>query len=56
VSISTYGVECRVVSLDALIRSKQATGRAKDLIMLPELEALREEMPPTLPAERSPKE
>jgi predicted nucleotidyltransferase len=44
VSMSTYGIECRVISLDALIRSKRAAGRAKDLNLLPELEVLIEEM------------
>jgi predicted nucleotidyltransferase len=56
VSISTYGMECRVVSLDALIRSKRAACRAKDLNLLPELEALKEEMNLTPPAEHSEKE
>jgi hypothetical protein len=32
----------RVASLDALIRSKRAAGRSKDMNALPELEALRE--------------
>lgn len=51
-SISTYDIECRVVSLDTLIRSKRAAGRTKDLNLLPELEALKEEMnikPPAKP-------
>ena len=55
-SLSTYGVECRVVSLDVLIRSKRAVGRAKDLNILPELEALKEEMnikPPPKPSEEN---
>lgn len=55
-STSTYDMECRVVSLDALIRSKRAAGRAKDLNLLPELEALKEEMninPPPEPSEES---
>lgn len=37
-----YGVECRVLTLDSLIASKSAAGRTKDLLALPELEALRE--------------
>ena len=37
-----YGVQCRVLSLDALISAKRAAGRPKDLLLLPELEALRE--------------
>jgi len=31
-----------VLTLDALIASKRAVGRPKDLLVLPELEALRE--------------
>ncbi|CAN5407427.1 MAG: hypothetical protein ACR2GW_13505 [Pyrinomonadaceae bacterium] len=37
-----YGFGCRVLSLDALIIAKRAAGRVKDLMALPELEALRE--------------
>jgi|SRR5438270_11311488 len=44
ISMHSYGLECEVISLDTLIRSKQAAGRAKDLSILPELEALKEEM------------
>jgi len=42
VTVPLYGVECRVLTLDSLIASKRAAGRAKDLLVLPELEALRE--------------
>jgi predicted nucleotidyltransferase len=42
VSVPLYGVECRVLTLDSLIASKRAAGRTKDLLALPELEALRE--------------
>ena len=42
VSLELYGMQVRVASLDALIRSKQAAGRPKDLLSLPELEAIRE--------------
>ena len=42
VSIELYGMRIRVASLDALIRSKRAAGRGKDLAALPELEALKE--------------
>ena len=35
-------MQCLVLSLDALIASKRAAGRTKDLLVLPELEALRE--------------
>jgi hypothetical protein len=34
------GMACPVASLKAVIRSKRATGRAKDKLMLPELEAM----------------
>jgi hypothetical protein len=40
--IELYGFPIRVASLDAVIRSKRAAGRAKDLNALPELEALKE--------------
>ena len=42
VAVPLYGIECRVLSLDTLIASKRAAGRMKDLLSLPELEALRE--------------
>ncbi len=42
VSMPLFGGECRVASLDSLIRSKRAAGRNKDLNVLPELEALKE--------------
>jgi predicted nucleotidyltransferase len=42
VTLDLDGVEIRVASFDALIRSKRAAGRPKDLQMLPELEALKE--------------
>lgn len=37
-----YGKTFQVASLDALIRSKRAAGRPKDMNALPELEALRD--------------
>jgi hypothetical protein len=37
-----YDRNVRVLSIDALINAKRAAGRAKDLLVLPELEALRE--------------
>lgn len=40
-SVSACSVAFRVLDLDALIRSKRATTREKDLAQLPELEALR---------------
>lgn len=42
VVVPLYGIECRVLNLDALIESKRAAGRTKDQLALPELEALRE--------------
>jgi hypothetical protein len=40
ISMPLFGGEYRVASLDALIRSKRAAGRNKDLNVLPELAAL----------------
>lgn len=42
VTMSLYGFDCQVLSLDGLIIAKRAAGRTKDLLVLPELEALRE--------------
>jgi hypothetical protein len=42
ISMPLFGGEYRVASLDSLIRSKRATGRNKDLNVLPELETLKE--------------
>ena len=42
VVVPLYGIECRMLTLDSLIASKRAAGRTKDLLVLPELEALRE--------------
>ena len=36
------GVECRVLSLEGLIKSKTAAGRSRDLYVLPELRGLNE--------------
>lgn len=35
-----YGANCKVLTLEGLIKAKRAVGRAKDLRILPELEAL----------------
>lgn len=40
--LSLYGFEVKILSLDGLIKAKRAAGRTKDLLVLPELEALRE--------------
>ena len=42
VVMTLFGLQCFVLSLDALIITKRAAGRTKDLLALPELEALRE--------------
>ena len=41
-SVELFGRTFAVLTLDALIASKRAAGRPKDLLVLPELEALRE--------------
>ncbi len=40
--VDLYGRQVKVLSLEGLIRSKEATGRAKDQVYLAELEALLE--------------
>ena len=40
--IEAFGVTCRVLDLDALIRAKRAAGRPKDLEVIGELEILRD--------------
>ena len=42
-AISILNASCRVVTLDKLIELKRAAGRPRDLEMIAELEALREE-------------
>ncbi len=42
VPVEMFGYRFAVLSLDALIASKRAIGRTKDLLILPELEAIRE--------------
>jgi predicted nucleotidyltransferase len=37
-----FGLSCKVLTLEGLIKSKRAAGRSKDLTLLPELEALLE--------------
>jgi len=37
-----FGFKCFVLSLDKLIKAKRAAGRTKDLLAIPELEAIRE--------------
>jgi hypothetical protein len=42
ITLALFGFQCPVLSLEGLIRCKRATGRPRDLFMLPEIEALRE--------------
>lgn len=42
VTISLYGYEVKVLSIEGLIKAKRAAGRVKDLNALPELEIMRE--------------
>ncbi len=41
--VEMYGGKCRLISLDDLIKSKKSLGRHRDLVMVMELEAIREE-------------
>jgi hypothetical protein len=41
-TIAIFGMDCRVLTLEALIRSKKAAGRKRDLEVIPELEGLLE--------------
>ncbi|HEY0144199.1 MAG TPA: nucleotidyltransferase [Thermoanaerobaculia bacterium] len=43
-AVTLYGITCRCLDLDALLDAKRAAGRAKDLEVIAELEAIREEM------------
>jgi hypothetical protein len=43
ISVQAFGVECLCLDLDKLIDVKRAAGRPKDLEVIAELEALREE-------------
>lgn len=38
--LELYGMACKVLTLEGLIKTKKAAGRRKDLMLLPELEAL----------------
>ena len=42
VTETLYDCEIRILSLEGLIKAKRAAGRTKDLLVLPELEALQE--------------
>ncbi len=41
-TMSVYGRNCNILSLDGLIKAKRATGRPRNLAAIPELEALQE--------------
>jgi len=47
VEVEAFDIRFRVLDLDALIDAKRATGRAKDIDQLPELETLRALAPRT---------
>ena len=40
--VELFGRQCRVISLDDLIRAKEAMGREKDLLTVKELRAIRD--------------
>jgi hypothetical protein len=40
--LELFGIPCRVISLENLIAAKRSAGRPKDLLVLPELEAILE--------------
>ena len=42
IMVTLFDVGCAVLSLDKLIVAKRSAGRPKDILLLPELEALRE--------------
>ena len=42
IQVELFGRSCRVISLDDLIRAKEALGRDKDLLAVKELRAVRE--------------
>ena len=42
IEVELFGRVCRVISLDDLIRAKEAVGREKDLLAVKELKAIRE--------------
>jgi hypothetical protein len=42
IEVDLFGRRCRVISLDDLIRAKEALGREKDLLAVKELKAIRE--------------
>lgn len=55
VSLEVFGMQVRVASLDALIRSKRAAGRPKDLLALRELEAVKQMRDVEDPSKKEPR-
>ena len=47
IEVELFGRRCRVISLDDLIRAKEALGREKDLLAVKELKAIREKQSKT---------
>ncbi len=47
IEVELFGRRCRVMSLDDLIRAKEAIGREKDLLALTQLRAIREKLSQT---------
>jgi hypothetical protein len=45
-TINVFGLSCRILNLDELIRIKRAAGRPKDLESIAELEIVRDSRPP----------
>jgi len=43
IEVEVFGVHCRCLDLEALIRTRRAAGRPKDLEVIAELEAILEE-------------
>ncbi len=49
VTLRIFGKPCQVASVSAIIRSKIAAGRPKDLVAIPELEMIRNAEKPKKP-------
>ena len=47
ITMEIYGCRVKIISLQNLIKAKRAAGRTKDLLVLPELEALQEALSET---------
>jgi len=44
ITVTAFGIECRVLDLETLIRTKRMAGRPKDLEAIAELESLRDRL------------